>query len=663
LAISAYSQQATTCTNSHPLIQNLNQHHLEPPLINKAFHKKVVFEFIQLLDPAGLYFTGQDTLQLNSVPIRLDDPTSGSSCLLVKTARELLEKRLKEMESLLTRKLQKPLTYSTGDFMQYSPRGATRFSADPGSLEKKLNGWLKFYVLNRMYQEAEAKKSTNLLSFEAMAREKVAGREKNRISRLLNYPTGLDDFVAKSFFKAVAFTYDPHTEYFSKNEMKDFEASMSTTGFSFGFDLTENQLGEISIARIAPGGPAWNSNEIHKGDILTKIKWDAGETMDAFDYDTEYLDQLLKSNEKKRAEITVRNQGGKTVTVKLEKEKIESVENSVKSLLLKGRKQIGYISLPGFYTDWNDPNAKGCATDVATELIKLKKENISGLILDLRFNGGGAIKEAIELSGIFIDVGPLMLMKPKNEPAYTLKDTNRGYIYDGPFVILVNGLSASAAEVVAAGMQDHRRAIIVGGQTFGKSSSQTIVPFVNKDTVGFLKVTVDKVYRISGKSHQQTGVTPDILLPDLIDLYGLAERNYRNAFPSDSINKKVYYTPSIAPPLAELKKRSTIRVTGSKWFNEIQSVRSSFVSKIPLEPNLFRDYMLKSAHALQNLDEQRNLENKEFTVAQTQFDQSLLQIDGYRKEVSDALLVEIKQSPYIEEAYKIIMDYINLVKK
>ena len=219
--------------------------------------------------------------------------------------------------------------------------------------------------------------------------------------------------------------------------------------------------------------------------------------------------------------------------------------------------------MPGFYTDWESDYAKGCANDMAKELIKLKQEKVDGIIIDLRNNGGGSMKEAIELSGIFINAGPVAISVDNNRQPLVHKDPNMGAIYDGPLLVMVNGFSASASELLAASLQDYHRAIIVGSPTFGKASGQGVYPLIDKSYAynrshkatqfGFTKVTTFKFYRITGASHQQKGIIPHIMLPDLFYKTASDEASLPYALPEDSVVKKTYYKALPDLPIAQFK--------------------------------------------------------------------------------------------------------------
>lgn len=647
----------TNCGHVSKVVQQLKANHLQPPP-TQEIERNAIEGFFQLTDPYAFYFSKAEITPLLSKPISFE--SGDQVCQLVKQLEVMTESKLRQVDSYLEVLLKTKLNYNIADSLKIESKNGD-FPATEMLQKQKLDRWIKYQVLDRMLEEADTSLVSELLKFEAFAREKVLTRERKRIHRLIDDKARLHTYVTNTFVKAIAASFDPHTSYFSSEEMLDFKNDLSSTVQSFGLDFSEDETGQATVSAIAPGGGAWNSNEIHEGDVILSIKWSDKEKIDARDFSPEELQKKMELNAHRSAEITIRKKDGTQATVKLEKTDLDSDDNNVDGMLLTGKKKIGYISLPAFYTNWDDPNRKGCAADVASELIKLKKENIDGLILDLRFNGGGSNREAVELAGIFIDVGPLMIMQVKGQPLFTLKETTPGAIYQGPLLILVNGLSASAAELVTAALQDHKRAIVVGTPTFGKASGQSIVPVVEKDTIGFIKVTSTRLYRITGKSYQQEGVKPDIMMPDFSSLLNYHERLYRNSLKRDSITKKTYYTPLAQPSIEMLKQRSADRTDQSLFFKQVSTAKSKMERAVPLQIDAFIRYEYSTLDFYQMLDGIKEAK-PDFKVSHNRFNQSLLQIDESRKDRSDLLSEEIEQSPYLREAYNILLDYIELEK-
>jgi carboxyl-terminal processing protease len=454
----------------------------------------------------------------------------------------------------------------------------------------------------------------------------------------------------------------------SPAETQEFESSVSDEGLSFGFDLIQNEQGELVVGRVTPAGPAWNSNEINQGDVLLELRTPDGKSIDFELADLDDASEILNAAEIKEAELRIRKSDGQVKKVSLSKQRVEQAENVIQSFVLDGERKVGYFSLPGFYTQWENTEALGCANDMAAELLKLRKEKIDGLIIDLRFNGGGSLDEALELAGIFIDAGPLSVLKEKSKPPLTLKDENRGTIYDGPLIIMVNGFSASASELIAATLQDYNRAIVVGAPTYGKATGQIILPLANPSQLekadgknGFVKMTIERIYRITGKSYQQRGVRPDILLPDFTNSIPEKERYLAHSLPPDSISKKTYYTPGVALPIQHLRLSSEKRVKESALFAPINKVVQKIMEPVALSLVDFERQKKELSGLLTLVDEARP--QQKFTVRPALFDSTLLTLDTDRSSRSKKVGEEIAQSVYINEAYRILCDYLTTLEK
>jgi len=655
------------CKKASQIVETLNNFHIKPPVVNDAWSEWVFDEFIYLLDPGKRFFSTEDILRLHEYKTKIDDALKNNNCSLIDEANELFKKKLVESNLFILNVLKNPLNYSKDESLNAGIKKSSPTASKQSDLDNYWRSSLKLQSLLWMSRHSEddlSKLSTEQFKeLEASARKSIQLKEQGAINRLLNPTGGFEKAVEVSFLKAIAHSFDPHTEYFTPAQKEDFSKSLSTEGLSFGVELEEDQYGQIKISRLTPGGPAWATNELNQGDIVISITWGDQELINIEQYDLEELNRDFGSSDKNEVALTVKKSNNQIKTIQLTKEKIELDANVIRSLLLKGEKTIGYISLPGFYSEFEDQQSKGCADDMARELIKLKKEKIDGLILDLRFNGGGSLWEAISLAGIFIDVGALALIQETGKPVVTLKDLNRGTIYDGPLVIMVNGFSASASELVSAVLQDLNRAVVVGKQTYGKATGQVIIP-INKNSLeqsGFLKVTNDRIYRVTGKSLQKRGVVPDITLPDFFDSLIEREMDFSNAIGADSVIKKVYFTPLPSLPIQELKTKSSQRLLSSNKFEQIIKVENVFTLPIPLELKEFDNYNHLVDDCMKSVQD-REAGNNLYKVQLNHFDDPLLSIDSHRKEISEELLKEIQHSPYIDESYRILLDYISIIK-
>ena len=371
-----------------------------------------------------------------------------------------------------------------------------------------------------------------------------------------------------------------------------------------------------------------------------------------------------------------RKPDGTNKIVLLRKEKINNEENIVKGFVLKGTKKIGYILLPGFYTEWENEAGSSCANDMAKEIVKLKKENIEGLILDVRFNGGGSVKEAIDMIGIFIDEGPLAAEKGGDGKQVTFRDPNRGTIYDGPMALMVNGQSASASEMLAASLQDYNRAVIIGSNTYGKATMQQMFlldtitrrPFTGGGDKDAAKITIKKLYRLNGQSAQLNGVIPDVMLPDAFDAIDYREKFQKFSLPADTAKRNTFYKPLSVLPIAELAKQSATRLGTDPDFNDIKktvAIQRKLVQltsqTIPLKWDGFEKWMQEN-EAQSEGNRTNTTSTALFSVENHSQDRQLLQNNLSDKEINSAWLQNVAADIYTQETFRVLTDLIQLKK-
>ena len=685
--ISIASAQTNTSFAKQAIIlkKMLDKYHYDPITLNDAASADIFEIFLKSLDPYRMYFTDKDITVLKAYEKKIDNEIlDQSDKFLIKTTK-LFKQRLIETDTLIGTLLQQPFDYSENDTLILTRKDTLYFTKDDVDKTIIWKKWLKYQILYFLYTPTKTVDSTfslttkELLIKEPEIRNKIKIKDKRSIKKILENPMGYENYVASLYLNAIANRYDPHTVYFTKNDQENFKAALSPEGLSYGITFKENDNGDVYIAQLAAGGPAWKSNVLHAGDILVKIKFPE---IDAFElsYSSIYeVESLLASSPSKKMEITVTTASGQYNTVTLYKEKIRLDDNLVKSYILKGEKKIGYISLPDFYSNWGNTQVSGCASDIAKEIIKLKKEDIDGLILDIRFNGGGSMKEALDLAGIFIDEGPLCIYGEKSGKTTTDKDYNRGSIYNGPLVLMVNGYSASASELLSSVLQDYNRAVIVGNKTFGKASVQMVLPLdtnlniyntLNKENdseLGYVSVTIEKFYRITGASHQKIGVIPDVKLTDLFfsDKY-YAESKFHFALDNDSVKKRVYFNKLPQLPINELSDLSQIRMKSDTFFRKINKTYDSIAKLLEndkivlLNIDSFRKKEKGSFQFVYNFQDFTKRLSPSYVVINNKYDNQMLQSDDIWKESNAVFLKSIREDIYIDESYKIIKDLIGL---
>jgi carboxyl-terminal processing protease len=659
--------------------------HYAPRAVDDSFSVAVFKTVLNNLDARRLLLTQVEYQQLLALSTTIDDELKGGEWRFLNKFSDLYKKSLQRADSIINKYLQKPLDFTVDEKIISVKRnsGNFNFAADVAALSSRWGRFLKYSLLDVVYELATADSSkktvfkTALPAQEAGIREKIKQKELKGIKRILDHPGGFAELTANIYLDAIATCFDPHTNYFSQQGKEEFQAALSTEAYFFGVVFTENDNGQVAIEKLTPGGPAWKSGEIHKGDELVSLVWEGKEAQDVSSAGLEEVYRILDQSIHDKLMFRFKKADGTMNMVLLRKEKMQAEENIVKSFVLKGEKKLGYILLPGFYTEWENESGSSCANDVAKEIIKLKKENIDGLILDVRYNGGGSIGEAMDMIGIFIEEGPVAAEKENNGKLVTLKDPNRGTIYDGPLVLMVNGQSASASEMLAAALQDYNRAVIAGSNTFGKATMQSMFA-VDTSNGGkaavseksdMAKITIGKLYRVTGGTAQLRGVQPDIVLPDAFDGLAIGERFELFALSSDSVKRNTYYKPLPYLPIAGLSQRSAARLNASPGFQiiknivaEQQQLLKTETRTIPLKAELFEKWAAQQAANSKAITGEIK-PSADYTVENNAFDKKSMAGDAYADELNKIWLTHMATDIHLQEVFHILTDLINLQKQ
>ena len=663
----------------HSMVQKL--HYRAKPL-DDTLSTYVFDAFIEAIDPSGFYFRQSDIDQLEEYRFEIDDQIKASRSEFFDVTTRLYEKRLKTADSLITEVLKSPFDFQVDEHLSYREEDYDPYLLDTKKLQERWRKWLKYSVLEELFEgdylkDAAQSDIDSILLFKEEAIKAVEEYERFEISSFLTHPAGYRNYMATFYLGVIANYYDPHTNFFSVTDREAFEEDLSGENLAYGFSLKEDGKGRIMIAGLTPGSAAWMSNQLNKDDEILEIQFEKGKNIDVTMLSLNELILIFDNEKSKSLVMKIRKANGTVDEVALTKAEIYVDQDVIKSVILEGDKKVGYITLPDFYTNWNDPSGLGCANDVAKNIVKLKQENIDGLILDLRNNGGGSLKEAIDLAGIFINYGPVTVEADKYGDLKTIKDMNKGAIYTGPLVVLVNGLSASASEIFSAAMQDHNRAIIVGSTTYGKSTGQVIIPLDpgadiltllgggGDDSYGNLKITQSKYYRITQKTHQKLGVVPDVQIRDYYELYDYAEAAYPNAIENDEIVKKMYYTPGAEIPTYALQQNSDSRLAKNLYYKKMCAMIDSIQAY-----DEYYDYVPLNIEAYQKNEQRINAYYDglfaddslaiNFKAINNKFDAEIMQMNAFRAKLNEKYLEEIENDLYISEAYSIIKDYIQL---
>jgi carboxyl-terminal processing protease len=655
--------------------------HVQPKPLDDVFSASMLGLLLQKLDDEKIYFTQQDITALSKYQFQLDDLVKAKQSIFLQLLTSLYKQRIQQVDTMVDNICKQPFNITIKE--QLTVVEDTTYASNTATQRVKIYKLMKLAVVQYMASYlANAKPTLNQKKFtdsiEPILRHKVQTAVKRPINKLLLHPNGIDIEIGNSYCEAIAECYDPHSEYFSLDAKADFESELGKKPSRFGFALNEDEDGKAIIADLAPGSSAYKSGQLNKGDKITGVQWEGQEKVDVLEKDAAFVNDLFDNHSQDKMTLTVKKADGSTRQVILQRQVIDNGEedDKVKSFILKGEKSIGYISLPAFYEDWEDQTngVKGCANDVAKEIIKLKKENIQGLIIDVRYNGGGSLQEAVDLAGIFIDAGPVGQMKDKAGKVYTLKDMNRGTIFDGPLAIMVNGYSASASEMLAGTLQDYNRAVIVGAPTFGKATAQVVLPMDttinleesnrNKRADSYLKLTMNRLYRVNGTTAQATGVIPDIVLPDVLSARAKREADEEQALIVQPIDANKYYKPNAPLNIAALKATAATEVANSKAFADIISRRQKIeVNKQPNDQSLLLADAIQQRKNNANLDdddEEDEMPKKDsikapFTIVNHSFETKRLDADSNQKTMNDGWKDYLLADPYLQTTYKLLL--------
>jgi len=665
----------------------LDKNHYAPLNWNDSASVLLYNRWLRILDDDKMYFTQADIDILESFKTKLDDEMNSNGWSFFDKSIQLYKKAIRQADSLQKIILAKPVDFSKPDIIHYPFTG---YVASVAELQQRFTKLIRWRILNGIASELDStgkapgnisKIPADFAAKEIKVRERLKRQHEIAMKELPVNNEGFENEMSDKYLQAISWCYDPHTEYMNLAEKKDFETELSGFEYSTGMKLDQNEDGNYEVDRLEPGGNAWRTGELHKGDIVLSIKKGNGPDRQLSEMDEDEVEQLLRGNSDEKVELTVKTAAGVTKKITLTKEKVTNDEGIVKSYVIHGRQKIGYIQLPDFYsresTDMDseeDLKFDGCANDVSKEIIKLTRDTIAGLILDLRYNGGGSMWEAMQLAGIFIDYGPVGSVKNRDGKVQFLKDPNRGTAYDGPLLVLINGASASASELTSAMLQDYKRALIVGGTTYGKGTAQSILPMDTAyteeskkkydDCKDFVKVTGGKFYRIDGTTTQWKGVIPDITLPDIYEGLGIRESKNASALLPDN-SKKGMYQPLAGIPVDRLKEKSTQRVNADTafinvkkatgWVKEFKAGRD-----IPLQWQTYIAAYLKNEAMYKTMQGIEDGKEKGMLVSNNNFDKEKIKFaTASGQELNATYLKHIAADVYINEAYSILLDWLD----
>ncbi|PIE58995.1 MAG: tail-specific protease [Desulfobulbus propionicus] len=524
---------------------------------------KVAFDlYIRQLDPRKRFLLQSDVDQLQAFAEHIDDELKRGRIILADAGAELLNDRIRLVKGFLDTLLDQKIDINKDEYLEADPEKIT-FPKTSRDLQERWRKIIKMMVLDTYFEQFEQElektnqKEDTPIPFPTedqleKAVEKVRTRTRRSMDRLLSQ-TRQDHY--NRFFDAVARSFDPHTNYMPPTSKEDFNIHMSGSLEGIGAMLREED-GLIKVVRIMPGSGAERQGELAAEDTILTVREKDGDAVEISDMRIREAVSYIRGPKGTEVILGVQKPDGSKKTISIMRDVVRLEETYVKSTVLatESNNKIGYLRIPSFYRDFaaaaNDKKGRNVTDDTRSELQKLKEQDVVGIILDLRNNGGGALGDAVNISGLFLPGGPVVQVKNSQGVISVLQDEDPTTIYDGPLIILVNQFSASASEILAAALQDYGRALIIGGShTHGKGTVQAVLDMNSNlpllqmkryDDLGALKLTVQKFYRINGDSTQSKGVTPDLVVPSLLDYLESGEQFMDNPLPWDKVEDVGY---------------------------------------------------------------------------------------------------------------------------
>lgn len=559
VAVGFYTPKETDASKKDQVILNLiysvlNQSHFSPPEINDDFSAKVYDHFLENLDYSKRFFLKEDVASLNKYRDQLDDEIKNSNLEFFDEAYDIYSKRFENSKTYYKEILAEPFDFTTDETYQ-TDEEKLEYAKNEAELKDRWRKYLKQRVLSRIEdrihtQEQAEEKSDTTVEVKSFAELEENAREKELEMHEDWYKTMEDmeriDWIGM-YMNSITTIYDPHTQYFPPQRKEDFEIQM--TGQLEGIGAQLSQKGDyVTISKIITGSACWKQGDLEVGDKILKVAQEDesdDEAVNMVGMSVRKAVTYIRGPKGTEVRLTVQKMDGSKMIIPIVRDVVELEATFAKSAVLgEGDDKIGYIRLPKFYVDFYGENNHNCAEDVKVELEKLKAENVNGVVLDLRNNGGGSLQGVIDIVGLFIEDGPVVQVKAPGKDPQVLKDRDKNVYYDGPLVVMVNQFSASASEIFAAAIQDYQRGIIIGSKsTFGKGTVQNMldmdraVSFTYNDVkpLGALKLTIQKYYRINGGTPQLRGVKPEIILPDNYNYIAFGEKEEEFALPYDEI--------------------------------------------------------------------------------------------------------------------------------
>lgn len=656
----------------------LEKGHYSPIEMNDDFSKKVYAKYLDNIDPTKRFFIQSDIDEFQKYETSFDDMIKSKDLTFFNLTNERLLKRMKEAREIYEDVLDKPFDFNQKETINVDYEKMP-FSKNKSDLKDRWRKQLKLQALSSITdkQKLEEDKKEKEPNSEVKSFDEIENEvRKNSLKSLNEYFDFIEDELDRNdwfsiYLNSIVERFDPHTFYFSPEDKEKFDVSMSGTFQGIGARLQKKESG-VEVSELISGGPAWKGKELDAGDLILKVGQGKEEPIDVAGMRLDDVVKKIKGPKGTEVRLTVKKVDGTIKVISIIRDEVETEETFAKSSIVeKEGKRFGIIYLPKFYISFENKQNRDAFKDVAAEVEKLKAQNIDGLVMDLRDNGGGSLETVVKMVGLFIPDGPVVQVKAPGRNPEILPDPDKRVQYDGPLVVMINNFSASASEIFAAAIQDYNRGIVVGSKhSYGKGTVQNVIDlnqFIRGNSygdLGALKTTIQKFYRINGGSTQREGVRSDIIFPDRFSYLDMGERDEESAMPWDKIAPAKYQplNANFENVIANSKKRIAANPTfnlideNAKWIFERkdENIFSLNLDEFKKEMDI-SDAKSKKFKAISDYTNKLKFSSLPDEVA-------LFEKDTILKQKRERWHEDLQNDVYMEETLNIISDMKSIAK-
>lgn len=664
-------------------VKNALSFHYAPKPINDAYSEEVYNNYFESIDPTKKYFLQSDMDEFAKHRNLLDDYLNKGDLIFYKQTIDRLYERVDEIDKMTQDIFSKPINLDENEEFILEPK----LKNHPANKKELYDEWKKYIKYNILQEietmtskeEAQKEKRDSVIAHrlkdtinvKTLSLEEKKNKATEEIKELISHTfkrfkkrKKMDWFSV--YMNAYTEVFDPHTNYFSPKDKEDFDTNFAGKVIGIGAQIQEKK-GHLYMGPLVVGAPAWKSKQISEGDKILKVKAKPNEEhTNVVGMLVDEAVRLIRGEKNTEVVLTLQKKDGSIKEVKLIREEVSIEDTFARSIVINNPNgdKFGYIYLPSFNADFENPHGRNASDDVKAEILKLKAKNIKGIILDVRSNGGGALTEVVDIMGLFIKNGPVVQVKDGNGKIDILRNRSNTPVWDGPLLIMQSEFSASASEILAGAVKDYQRGVVLGSpHSYGKGTVQTFIEFNRfmrtSDDFGSLKLTIQKFYRINGKSTQLKGVDADIPMKGLFTYAEIGEKYKENALPWDQI-PTANFSSSYSLNLQKLLNNSQKRLANDNIYQLLQESalwreKLDKEEKISLNLIKFMELMKNRKEHIKKFKLLSKYDNQlKFTLHNDE--ENRTKKDEAFKQKSESWIKNLRKDIYLKEAINVISE-------